>query len=118
MSIIGKFLARMRREKFAANISREIYHKIFPHMNGHADHGYPFTTDDELHKARLQGSIEMWKKLRELDSAALQMPDAECNAFLFIVNRDLEERIRMYLKFAHARKVPGEFREVQPATAA
>jgi hypothetical protein len=63
---------------------------------------YPFSSKDELHKVRLKGSIEMWKTLRELDSAALNMSERECNAFLYIVNRDLEERLRMYLQYTNA----------------
>jgi hypothetical protein len=118
MKIIEKFLARIRREKFARNIEREIFHKIFPHNNGHADHGYPFSSKDELHKARLKGSIELWKTLRALDSAALKMPESECNAFLYIVNRDLEERLRMYLKYINAHKNNCEPLELQPVPAA
>ena len=39
MNIIQRFLAKMRREKFARNIEREIHHSIFPHIKGRADHG-------------------------------------------------------------------------------
>ncbi len=118
MSTIGKFAARIRREKFAANITREIYHKIFPHMNGQADHGYLFSSDKELYKARLDGSSTVRTMLCDLNSAALKMPEAECNAFLYIVNRDLEERLRMYVKLANARSVPCSSQEQQPAAAA
>lgn len=118
MSTIGKFLVRIRREKFAANITREIYHKIFPHMNGHADHGYPFSSDKELYKARLEGSSTVRTMLCDLNSAALHMPEAECNAFLYIANRDLEERLRMYIRLANARSAPCSSQPPQPVAAA
>ena len=116
MSTIGKFLARIRREKFAANITREIFHKIFPHMNGHADHGYPFSSDNGLYKARLDCSINVRKLLCDLSTAGLHMPEAQGNAFLYIANRDLEERLRMYLKYAHANQSLENAPKLQPVT--
>lgn len=118
MSTIGKFLTRVRREKFAANITREIYHKIFPHMNGHADHGYPFSSNNELYKARLEGSTTVRTMLCDLGSAALKMPEAECNAFLYVANRDLEERLRMYIKLANARSALCGSEQPTPVAAA
>lgn len=98
-----KFFAAIRRTLFARRINREIYQNIFPHLNGHADHGYPFSSDDELHAERLKSSINVKRMVGALDAAALAMPAAEGNAFLYIANRDLEERLRLYLKFANAR---------------
>jgi len=118
MNIIERFFARMRREMFGKSIEREIFHNIFPHIKGRADHGYPFSSKDELYKARLKGSMDLWKTLRELDSAALKMPEKECNAFLYIVNRDLEERLRMYLKYVNAHECHCEPQEPQLTAAA
>ncbi len=106
MSIVGKFLARIRRKRFAANITREIYQKIFPHINDHVDHGYPFSSHDELETVRLKGYLSRVRASNEIELAANKMPEAEANAFLYIVNRDLEEQMRMYLKYANARKYP------------
>ena len=87
-----------------ARIEREINYKIFPHFNGEADHGYPFSSKDGLYKTRLQGSSNLRKMLCDLDSAALNtMQEAECNAFLYIARRDLEERLHQYLKYAQGR---------------
>lgn len=118
MNIIGKFIQNIRQRLFAARIRSEIHGKIFPHIKGRADHGYPFASKDELHKTRLKGSIELWKMLRELDSAALKMPERECNAFLYVVNRDFEERLRLYLKYVNAREYQCEPQEPQPAAVA
>ena len=118
MSTIGKFFARIPNEKFAADITREIDQKIFPHINGQADHGYPFSTKRELHKARLDGFIKLRTMLCDLDSAAFKMPEVECNAFLYLVHRDLEERIRLYLQLVRVQKHDCASQSLQPAAVA
>jgi hypothetical protein len=118
MSIIGKFFARIRREKFAANITREIYHKIFPHLNGHADQGYSFSSDDELVKSHLKGFYEMSKTIQQINLAAGRMPKAEGDAFRHVVARDINEQLRLYLKYANTRNSPCcNSQELQPAVA-
>lgn len=119
MSIITKFLEGIRKSRFAKYIEREIYFKIFPHLNGRADFGYPFSSNNELYKARLQGSSSLRKMLCDLDSAALDtMGEAECNAFLYAAHRDVEERLRMYLNYAQARQRERKPLELQSVAAA
>ena len=113
-----KFFAAIRRMLFTRRINREIYHKIFPHLNGQADHGYPFSSDDELHAERLRSYLNFRKMLSALDAAVLKMPAAEGNAFLYLAHRDLEEQIRQYLKFANGRTALHGSQEQQPVAAA
>ncbi len=94
--------ASIRRHKLFVTIEREIKTKIFPHIKGRADNGYPFSSSNELHRARLKASMELWSLLRELDSTGLKMPENECNAFLYIAYRDLTERVKTYREFAQA----------------
>ena len=101
--LIGKFIANIRRKRLIAHIEREIYHKIFPHLNGHADHGYPFSSDEGLFKARLEGFVSARNTLHRIDEAARKMAKAESNAFRYIVARDLNERLAFYLKYAQDR---------------
>ncbi|MGA9451862.1 MAG: hypothetical protein WBW41_11045 [Verrucomicrobiia bacterium] len=104
MTSIGKFIAAIRRQKFLNAIEREIKSKIFPQVKGRADHGYPFSSQDELYKERLRVALELRQTLSDLNSAGLNMPDNECNAFLYVAYRDLNERLKMYEEFARARR--------------
>ncbi len=118
MFSLGKFFAAVRRQIFFNAIERETKMKILPQIKGRADYGYPFSTNGELHKKRLETAMELWNTLRDLDAAGLQMPENECNAFLYIAYCDLNDRVKAYLEYARARK---EFRvpfELQSAVAA
>jgi len=99
-----KFFANIRRKLFTAHILREIYHKIFPHLNGAANLGYPFDSDDEMIKLHIHGNLAAHGTLRLIERAAAKMPKAEGDAFRYIAYRDLNERMEMYLKLAEQRE--------------
>ena len=40
MNIVSKFFANIRQKLFVMRIEREIYFRIFPHINGEAYNGY------------------------------------------------------------------------------
>jgi hypothetical protein len=101
---IRKFLAKIRQRQFTAYIEREIYHKIFPHLRQRADHGYPFSSDDEMVKLHIRGFLDASVTIHAINRAAGKMPRAEGDAFRFIVARDFNERMEMYLKFAQERE--------------
>jgi hypothetical protein len=103
MKIVRKFLANIRQKLFAARTSREIYQKIFPHLNQNADHGYPFGSDDEIVKLHIQGNLTAHGTLHLIERAAGKMPKAEGDAFRYIAYRDLNERMTLYLEFAEVR---------------
>ena len=104
MSIIEKFLAKIRRKQFADNTEREIYHKIFSHLNGQADYGYPFSSDAQLEHKNKEDFYQLAKCLEEIYLAAGRMPKAEGEAFLHIAARNLSVEMRMHLLYASARK--------------
>jgi len=79
-----KFFANIRRKLFTARIEREIYQKIFPHLNGVAKHGYPFDSDDEMVKMHIHGHLAAHGTLRLIERAAGKMPKAEGDAFRYI----------------------------------
>ena len=106
MKNIRKFIANIRQKLFAARISREIYQKIFPQLNGEANHGYPFESDDEMVKLHIRGNLAAHGTLRLIERAAGKMPKAEGDAFRYIAYRDLNERMEMYLKLAEQREYP------------
>ena len=97
---IRKFFADIRERRFTARIRREMYCKIFPHLDRRADHGYPFSSNDGMVKEHLRGFIDTRLTLQAINLAAGKMPRAEGDAFRYIAFRDLNERMQMYLKFA------------------
>lgn len=116
--IISQFFANIRHARLKRRIEREIYHKIFPHLNKHANHGYPFSSDDEMVKLHLKGFFEASLTIDDINRAAAKMPRAEGDAFRYIVARDLTERMRMYLEFANEREYSNECDPQFVATAA
>lgn len=117
MNIIGRFFARIRQKLFVSRMDREIFFQIFPHLEHEADHGYQFSSDDELYKALLAGNLDAKKLLCDIDRVALNMPDAQGQAFRYIFARDLNQFMKKYM--AYARR--DERREIDPrfvATAA
>ena len=103
---IGKFLASIRRKLFAARVDREIFFKIFPHLNQEADHGYPFKSDEEIFRARVRGNLQTSLDLDLIERAAARMPKAYGEGFRYIVYRDLNERMETYLEIAERRIQP------------
>ncbi len=104
--IIGKFFARIRQALFTARIEWEIYHKIFPHLNRHADHGYPFSSKDEMVKLHIRGGLDAQMRFDMIERTAAQMPKAYGDAFRYIAYRNLNERMKMYLEIAAERVQP------------
>ena len=97
-------LANPRMTIFATCIEREIFHKIFPHLEHEKDHGYQFVND-----AGMEALTEM-KELRDclamLDDQTKAMPKAYGKAFRYIMCRDLNRRLRMYANLAQWRIPP------------
>lgn len=104
MNIIGKFVSKIRQWYFHRRINREIYQKIFPHLNQMADHGYPFQTDQEMVRMHIRNNLKAGLNLRAIGATAAKMPKAEGDAFRYIVYRDLNERMEMYLEHARQRE--------------
>ena len=77
MKIIGKFVASIRRKLFAERIDWEIYHKIFPHLNGRAKHDYPFSSQDEMVKDHLRGFLDASVAMHAINHAAGRIPPSQ-----------------------------------------
>jgi hypothetical protein len=106
MNIIGKFVSKIRRKLFARRVEGEIYQKIFPHLNGAANHGYPFASTEEMEHHMVRGCLHARLNLQIIDRTAAQLPKAEGEAFRYIAYRDLNERMEMYLALAEERTRP------------
>jgi len=103
---IGKFFAGIRRRLFAARVDREIFFRIFPHLNQESDHGYPFDSDDEMVALHVRGRFQNKLDLDLVEQAAARMPKAYGDAFRYIVYRDLNKRMEMYMEIAEQRMQP------------
>ena len=103
---IGKLVVRIQRFLFAARVNREIFQRIFPHLNREANHGYPFACDEEMARLHTRGRLQTSLDMDLLERTAARMPKAYGEAFRYIVYRDLNERMEMYLEIAEQRMQP------------
>ena len=101
-----KFIANISRRLFNRRVNREIFDKIFPHLNGKANHGYPFGSDDEFVRLHIHSGLDAQMKFDMIERTAAKMPKAYGDAFRYIAYRDLNERIKMYLEIATGRIKP------------
>lgn len=98
-----KFFAKIRRKQFNRRIENEIYQKIFAHLNGRANHGYPFDSDDKMIRLHIRNNLQAGLNLRRIGELAAKMPKAYGNAFRYIAYRDLNEFMERYLELAEER---------------
>lgn len=102
----NSWFARIRRKFFKWHLSREIFDKIFPHLECEQNHGYPFRTDAEMN-AQTE-ALNVQALLDDVERQAKKLPKAYGEAFRHIMHRDLSERLNWYA--AEAR------RHTHPAT--
>jgi predicted component of type VI protein secretion system len=79
-----KFIANLRRKLFNQRVNREIFDKIFPHLNQEANHGYPFDSDDEMVRLHIRNNLQAGLNLRRIGEVAAKMPKAYSDAFRYI----------------------------------
>ena len=97
------FFTKIRRWLFMQAVEREIYHKVFCHLNHEADHGYSFFTDNELLGQNVHEHIKLKQQCHALEAAAAKMPEAYGQAFRNIAFRDLNARMEEYIRLAKQR---------------
>lgn len=103
MKTIGKFVATIRQKLFAARFNWEIFHKIFPHLKGETDHGYPFDSEEKMCRLHIRGRLQTRLDLDMIERAASRMPKAYGDAFRYLVYRDLQQRLEKYMEVAEER---------------
>jgi hypothetical protein len=101
-----KLIANIRRKQFNRRVNREIFDKIFPHLNGEANHGYPFKSDDKMVRLHIRNNLQAGLNLRRIGEVAAKMPKAYGDAFRYIAYRDLNEFMEKYLEIAEERIQP------------
>ena len=100
------FFAKIRQQRFDRRVNQEIFQKIFSHLNGEADHGYPFNSKQEFEKRCLYAELDAKLHVELIEKHAARMPEAYGKAFRYIAYRDLNERMKMYLEIAERRIEP------------
>ena len=100
------FFASIRQKQFDRRVNREIFQKIFPQLNGEANHGYPFGSKDEMVRLHIRNNLQLGLNLRLIGEMAGKMPKAYGDAFRYVAYRDLNERMKMYLEIAARRVQP------------
>jgi hypothetical protein len=95
------FFTQMRRKFFDRRLNREIFDRIMPHLQGEKDHGYPFSTHEQMN-AQTE-ALDVQVLLDTIERQISHMPEAYGESFRHIMHRDLHERFAMYERDAQRR---------------
>jgi hypothetical protein len=79
---------------FLAKVESEIQHDILPRLNG--EPGFK----DELFRLYARSRLDLKVNTDLVERCARHMPKAEGEAFRYVVYRDLNRLLEMYLEFA------------------
>lgn len=102
--IIGKFFANIHQNLLARRIHLEIERCIFPQLVGDKNCGYPFNDSEEkLEELAAFGGLDAQLHLDMIERRAKELPDTYANAFRYLMYRDLNTRMKMYLEFVQKR---------------
>jgi hypothetical protein len=99
-----KFFSRMASLWFAWKIEREIYMKLFPHLEGEKDCGYQFRNDVEI--ACETDALDVRAALAEIERNISAMPKAYGESFRFVFRRDAFRFLMAYRDLAGQRIRP------------
>ena len=102
MNRTGSFFTWIRQKLLAWCIHQEIKHCIFQQLAGNKDCGYPFSCYEELEQRALFGELDSQLHLKLLQKAE-RMGKNYGQAFRYIMYRDLNTRLEMYLRFVERR---------------
>jgi hypothetical protein len=113
MNTITSFFAKIRNSWFVGHMEREIYNRIFPHLENERDYGYPFNSDEELHKLCQDSEIVATPFVQDIEWDIVRMPKAYGEAFRYILHREFKAgrnmsraRIKMFKMLARRRVYP------------
>ena len=102
--IAGSFITRMHQKFFDWSINREIFMRIFPHLQNESVQGYPFDSHAEIEEQT--DELNAQRLLDEIEDHVRNMPKGYARAFRYILHRDLHERLCRYEKVARRRIQP------------
>jgi len=100
----SSFFARMGRKFFNWRLNREIFHRIFPHVQRESNEGYPFGSYAEMNQ---QSEIfDVQNILEGVERQIEQLPTAYGQCFRLVMRRDIHQRLKMYAEVAKRRTPP------------
>jgi len=94
----------MHQKFFDWRINREIFVRMFPHLQREKDHGYPFDSHEEMEAQTDELGVQAL--LDTVEEHIRNMPRGYGRAFRHIMHRDLHERFRRLEKVARRRVQP------------
>ncbi len=103
MNTVKSVLVKISQKLSDWRVNREIFHRVFPHLNRVSNHNYPFSSDEELERLALFSELDAKLHLELIERRAEKMPKAYGDAFRYIAYRDLNARMKMYLEIAEHR---------------
>jgi hypothetical protein len=92
MNTLTSFFNNIRYTWFVIRTEREIYNRIFPHLEQERDYGYPFDSDEEMRKLCQDGEIAALPFVQNIERDIVRMPKAYGEAFRYILYRELKAR--------------------------
>jgi hypothetical protein len=92
MNAIESFFKNVRYWFFFNSMEREIYNRIFPHLQNEGDYGYPFDSHDELLKFCEDSEIAAMPFVQDIERDIARMPKGYGQAFRYILYRELKAR--------------------------
>jgi hypothetical protein len=99
-------IATLRQKWLMWKMEREIYGRVFPHLEKQKDCGYPFQSDEEIQTLILHAKLDAQLHLETIERQADEMGKAYGEAFRFIMYRDLNRRTLAYAKLVQKRVPP------------
>jgi hypothetical protein len=106
MKQIQLFFANIHQKFADWRVNREIFNGIFPHLQKEADHGYPFSSDEEFCREAHQAHLSAISLFKEIECQARRMPKAYGEAFRYTTYSDLSKQMRTYLQIGRRRVQP------------
>jgi len=101
---IEQLLEKVRQKLLSRRLHREIEHGIFPQIAGDKNCGYPFNdSEQKLEEAAVFGGFDSQLNIDIIERRAKELPETYSKAFRYIMYRDLNTRIKMYLEFVRER---------------
>jgi hypothetical protein len=101
---LNSLVSKLRHKTFEWIIEKEIFERLFPHLEREKNYGYPFMTDQEMATATSDLNVE--SLFRKLERKTHRMPKAYGEAFRHIMYRDIHSRLSNYHALAERRVNP------------
>ena len=95
MNALTSFFKNIRYTWFVIRMEREIYNRIFPHLENETGSWIPVRLDEELAKLCQDNEIAALPFVQNIERDIVQMPKAYGEAFRYILYRELKARRTM-----------------------